>query len=85
MGAVVRRASGDDGARGYRSPVLLHRRSTICVGVSLMEKPNGSNSTVTLLSHVREQTEMGFLTNEGDTRMLLRKRGERFVAIAVEA
>jgi hypothetical protein len=61
---------------GYKSPVLLHWRSTVRVGISLMKKPKGPNSTVTLLSQVRERIEIRFFTNDGETRMLFRRRGD---------
>jgi hypothetical protein len=50
-----------------------------------MEKPKGSNSTETLLSRVRERTETKFFTRDGETRTLLRRRGEREVVMAVDA
>lgn len=50
-----------------------------------MEKPNGSNSMETLLSRVRERTKIRFLTRDGETRTLLRRIGEREVAMVVDA
>jgi hypothetical protein len=43
---------------------------------SFKEKPNGSNSTETLLSRVRERMEMRFLTSEGETIIFFRRSGE---------
>lgn len=83
---------GDEGLRrggGQRIQIAVvvtsKDRSTVRVGRSLIEKPKGLNSTLTLLSLVREPTEMRFLTKDGDTRTLFRWRGERAVAMVVEA
>jgi hypothetical protein len=51
----------------------------------LTEKPNGSNSTETLLSRVRERIEMRFLTRDGETKMLLRNNGEVAVGMVDRA
>jgi len=86
---VATRAAGEaadeDDVSGYRSPPLLHRRITVRVGRSLIEKPKGSNSTKTLLSPVSERTEIRFFTRDGETIMLLRRRGERSVARVMTA
>lgn len=78
-------ASGEVNAKRYKSLVLLHWRISARVGRSLMEKPNGSNSTEALLSRVRERPEMRFLTRDGETRTLLRRRGELELAMVVDA
>jgi hypothetical protein len=51
----------------------------------LTEKPKGSNSTETLLSRVKECTEIRFFTKDGETRMFLRRRGELVVGIEEDA
>jgi hypothetical protein len=53
--------------------------------MSLIEKPKASNSTVTLLSRVRDRTERRFLTRDGETRMFFRERGFFEVAMVEEA
>jgi hypothetical protein len=55
------------------------------VGTSLIEKPSGSNSMETLLSPVSARTEIRFLTNEGDTRTLLRRNRDLDVGIDEDA
>lgn len=50
-----------------------------------MEKLKGSNSTLTLLSRVRDLTEIRFFTKEGDTRMLESRRRDLEVVMVVDA
>lgn len=72
---VVRKAPMDT------APRCLHQRIFARVQRSLIEKPKGSNSTDTLLSLVREQTEMRFLMRAGETKTFLRWSGEVGVAM----
>jgi hypothetical protein len=55
------------------------------IGRSFTQKPCGSNSMETLLSHVSLRTEIRFLTREGEMRTLFKCKGVEDVGMVVAA